>query len=726
MKSALKRRCIANSIAMGCAFTLASASAVAAVAADLPEAQEPIDEIVVTAQKIAQPLEKVPISIKVITAETLETIGAESAEDYLRMIPSVSMTNLARGGNEIQIRGLGSNVGNVGTVAIYNDGVISPSRIQQGGTFSEQDPALFDVERVEVLRGPQGTLYGEGSFGGVINIISKRPTLDSFQTSVAATWFNRNEGSSNNQDFSGMVNLPIISGELALRAVAYSYQHDGWINQVGPVLGALFAGQQMSIENEHANSERTIGGRAIALFAPNENIDVTATFKTEKIFTGAIPVISPNIVAEANAAVGDTFNTQVSQADYFADAVQTRTNQGILEINVNTDIGRLTSIGGGGRVSGGTTTGVTNANSAYNEELRLASDTKGAFTWIVGGYYRNASAAETFMGAPLAGNTVKEYAVFGQGYWHFAPQWTATVGLRYEHQTSDVQDKVNLLSSNATFSSTPPKFALEYQWNDHTMYYTSIAKGFRAGGANIDESLGTDPRYRAPFNPDSIWSYEIGSKVSFLDRTLTVNSAIYYISWKDIQIDQPINSLVNPPVEFIVVNGQNAHSYGVETDIYYTPTPLWSISLGGSLLNAEYDSGSINQFPTGSVELNGQQLPSTPKYTANASVERLIPMPHLLQGYVRADYTLRGSSYGDVPNYPPPGLFGPGNLASGSSQITNLRAGIRRNGWDAQVFCTNLFNSHASTYTDYDGGFTDLQVLLPPRTIGVTIHMNYN
>ena len=96
------------------------------------------------------------------------------------------MTNLGRGGNQIQIRGLGSDVGNVGTIALYNDGVIAPNRIEQSGTFSEEDPALFDVSRVEVLRGPQGTLYGEGSLGGVVNIISNRPNLDRFQASASA------------------------------------------------------------------------------------------------------------------------------------------------------------------------------------------------------------------------------------------------------------------------------------------------------------------------------------------------------------------------------------------------------------------------------------------------------------------------------------------------------------------------------------------------------------
>ena len=242
----------------------------------------PLDEVVITAQKEAQPLQSVPISVKAITAATLESINAESAEDYLRLVPSVAMTNLARGGNQIQIRGLGSNVGNVGTVAVYNDGVIAPNRIQAGGTFAEQDPALFDVERVEVLRGPQGTLYGEGSFGGVINIISKRPALDKFQAAFSGSWFDTAHGSDSNGDFAGMFNAPLVKDVFGIRAIGYSYNHDGWIDQVGPVIDAFVSGAPLRVLREDANTEHVTGGRAVAQFTPSESFDATLIFKTEK------------------------------------------------------------------------------------------------------------------------------------------------------------------------------------------------------------------------------------------------------------------------------------------------------------------------------------------------------------------------------------------------------------------------------------------------------------
>src|SRR5262249_15032374 len=138
----------------------ASVIGAAANAAD----EQRVEVITVTAQKQEENIQTVPISVKALSSETLSTINADGMEDIVRLVPSASMTNLSRGGNNVQIRGLGSNIGNVGTVAIYNDGVIAPDRIASTGTFAEQDPAMYDIDRVEFLRGPQGTLYGEGSF----------------------------------------------------------------------------------------------------------------------------------------------------------------------------------------------------------------------------------------------------------------------------------------------------------------------------------------------------------------------------------------------------------------------------------------------------------------------------------------------------------------------------------------------------------------------------------
>src|SRR5262245_40819831 len=240
------------------------------------------DEVItVTAQKREEAIQSIPISIKALSAETLSQINASGLEDITKLVPSLSMTNLSRGGNNVQIRGLGSNVASLGTVAIYNDGIISADRIQSSGTFAEQDSALFDVERVEVLRGPQGTLYGEGSFGGVINIISKRPDPSKLEIGGSATWLDTKDGSSNNHHLAGMVNVPLIRDTLAVRAVAFDYDHEGYIDAVdiSPILSGT--GGPERVEKD-ANTEEVTGGRLALTYTPTDQFDATFIFKKQR------------------------------------------------------------------------------------------------------------------------------------------------------------------------------------------------------------------------------------------------------------------------------------------------------------------------------------------------------------------------------------------------------------------------------------------------------------
>jgi len=244
-----------------------------------------MEEIIVTAQKRQENLQEVPISIKALTAETLEMINADSLDDIARLVPSLSMTDLSRGGNSVQIRGLGSNVGSVGTVAIYNDGIISFGRTSSGGTFSEQDSGLYDVSRVEVLRGPQGTLYGEGSFGGVVNIISTKPNPEKFEASISAGFFDIEDGGSDSTDIAGMVNIPLIDNTLALRVVGYSNDHDGYIdgyNILNTYIAALYQSYGYPMDpmdsppelvGEGINTEKVTGGRVMLGYTVRRQFD---------------------------------------------------------------------------------------------------------------------------------------------------------------------------------------------------------------------------------------------------------------------------------------------------------------------------------------------------------------------------------------------------------------------------------------------------------------------
>ena len=726
----------------------------AAMAAD-----QNIETVVVTAEKRAEPIEKTPISIKALSGTELNEINADSAADYLRMVPSVSITSQGnRGGNQIQIRGLGSDVSNVGTITVYNDGVVSPNQNQASGAYSEEDPGLYDIQDVEVLRGPQGTLYGEGSLGGVINIKSNRPDLDDYQASASVSWFDRDHGSADNGDIKGMVNIPIVKDMLAICVVAYDDRHDGWIDQVASApyiydqfFGSPILGTVAPVIKKNVNTEDVWGGRAMVTFKPSNDFDATLIFKTETQDTGGSPISSPQFIPTLNAFAGTNYNPYYTQLDLDASVGHSQTDQWILEMNYDVGFGKLTSETGYGSVTGSTVVinafegeEITHASHAWDEELRLASDTNEDLSWIVGGYYRAddqkqdlATFGPPFALLPFAGDRESEAAVFGEAYWNFAPAWTATLGLRYALQTSTVSQidtfvapPVPLSAEKGTFHSIVPKFSVSYQADEKSLYYATISEGFRAGGANIHSSLGTDPTFVGPFRPDTVWNYELGAKKTFWDDMLTVNTAVFYLDWNNVQIDHTIISVISPPTSFITINGKNAHSVGIEGDVYFNPTPDWTITAGGDLLDARYDNGAITGVG-GTVPLKGMMPASTPKYTANLSVERRFMLTDSINAYIRGDWSLRASSYGDVPNtlYAPPGT-----LASGPSQIVNLRAGISRDFWELQVFSDNLFDSHQNAYTYYDnantagnlfGSALDVVGVLPPRTIGVNLKLHY-
>lgn len=704
-------------------------AATGAWAQDNTDAVKALDEIIITAQKQEQSLQEVPISVRALSNEMLERIAADSLDEIVRQVPSLSMTDLSRGGNNVQIRGLGSNVANVGTVAIYNDGVISAGRIQSSGTFSEQDSALYDVERVEVLRGPQGTLYGEGSFGGTINIISKAPAADQFDASFSATWFDTDRSSDESFDFAGMLNIPIVKDIFAARIVGFSYDHSGYIDTVNVL--PLFFGAPPEFVGADLNTEEVTGGRLSLGWTPNDNFDATLIYKTQDTELGISNYDSPGLVALANELGGTSFEPMYTQAAFSSDfGANNTTDEAILTLNAETGIGSLTSVTGWGDIDLDNAAGLIAANSAFSQEVRLASnDNDGPLNWIVGGFYRSVERdMDLNLGGgtilPFSTNEVDQWSVFGQVYWQLSPSVTATFGLRYGEQDTKLADLLNGLPVvSEDFNDVSPKVAIDWLVDDDTLLYVSAAKGFRAGGTNPDESLGTDPAFVLGFDPDEIWSYEVGLKTGLFNNTVTLNAAVFHIDWKDIQIDAAIASQVSPPFQFIVVNGQDAHSTGVEADIFINPTENWEIVLGGSLVDAEFDNGTIDSATAGlGIPLDGQKLASSPEYLFNASVQRSFSFNNGVGAYVRADHAVRGNSFGDVPNEPPPG----GNFRSGRFSNTNLRAGVEFGNWEIQAFATNLSDEYVGTFRFFDGGFGDLNVVTRPRTYGLTVRFNAN
>ena len=678
-----------------------------------------LEEIVVTAQKMEQLEQEVPISIKTIDSSVLQLINAERFEDVARLVPSLSFTDRQRGQNQVLIRGLGT-VNGVSTVAILNDGVVSASRIGGNGSFGEMDPTFYDVNRVEVLRGPQGTLYGEGSFGGVINIISQRPDVTEFDGTASVTWRSIKEGTSDNWDYAAMLNIPLIKDKLAFRMVGSMVDRDGFVDQIDTLTFA---------ETQNINTEKTSSWRAMLGWDTGGMFTADLMYKYQEIKLGGTNSTMP--VTAAYYGIGGDY-TQFTAGETSS---SNETKDLILDMNWDFDsmvLSSLTSYSNINTTSRITIPGQESAPNlgdldAWSQELRLASVGGENFDWIIGAYYRDAQRAADINGILTFDAEQKAGSVFGQLYWYLNESLTATFGLRYEHlEANKLAVIYGALEDYAedTWSHVSPKVTLDWNIREDLMFYGTIAEGYRAGGLNTDFAtlLGLPPEllnpiqvYQDSYDPDSVWNYEIGMKSGWLDGRLTWNMAVFYIDWADYQTEGDL-FLGGNGIGYTINSGR-AVSYGAETDIQFIPAEGWLITLGGSLVDPTLKSGAFK----------GNQLANAPKSLFNASVEYSWPVG-TWEAYVYGGYSYRDYSYGDVINGDDPDVPPAFLNRSDSYSVGNLRAGLRNDHWSVQAFVENVGNEYGSSFR-----FQILSAppvfetysLITPRTYGINVSYHY-
>jgi iron complex outermembrane recepter protein len=710
-----------------------------------------LEEIVVTATKREEKLKDVPTAISVINAAQLADQHIIDVEDAIRNIPSVAFsTTGGEGQDNISIRGVSSNVGSQ-VVGIYLDDVpLLITNSYEGVTI----PKFLDMARIEVLKGPQGTLFGAGSEGGTIRFISNLPKLDAFEGSGQIDLGYTDGSDGPNYDFQGVVNVPIVDGKLAVRA-AFEYGYlGGWIDRI--TNEDKFAGSDV-------NDERDIVAKLSARLAATDSLTITAQMFGQRAHMGDSPDISSNLGL-------DTIQKQV---DEFS-----RDTMFIPSITIEQDFGfaTLTSVTSyfwrqESRQRDGTSfnsgavaefildpaypqfmrqndTILANIASPVhfhdtwytpNEEIRLTSappsETGLPFKWTVGFFYsdqannhRDYEDAPGFSAAfqkiygqnindnPVLGdgnpnlwkndqiyyvydrNDLRQYALFGQMDWDLLPDLHFGIGGRYvfarESFTEDggaffelgnvgVTSPYNQL---AHFHAFTPKFTLTYDVTPDSTIYASASKGYRFGGAtspndNIPcldgfKELGIN---NAPmtYGPDSLWTYEVGSKSRFLGNSLSVNAAAYYTDWSKIQ-----ESVIIP-----ICGGQfnsnvgNAETYGVEGEIAYAPTqvPGLTLHLNGNILHDAITS--LLPIPTPAHV--GDHILFVPDWSMSFGVDYNFPIQDDYDGFVRVDYEYTGPSRGSFtptdPNYNDP-AYG----------VLNGSVGLRMDQMEVSLYAKNL------------------------------------
>lgn len=634
-----------------------------------------LETVTVTATRRSTLLTDVPQSIQAISDEQLRRDGVVSMSDIVQIVPGASQTFKASPGFEVlQVRGVSSGAVGDSLVGYYIDEIpFSLPNLQYIPPVN-----VFDLARVEVLRGPQGTLYGQSTMGGAIRLITNRPDLNGFSGEVRAGFGSVKGGA---DDYRGdlMLNMS-IGDKFAVRLTAGTSDEDSYIANTGKV------------KNDNV--------RLKGLFQASDDVSVEATvWKVDS---------KQDDYAYGSPAAPYTGITDPKEPR----GVKTDVTIGNVTVNAKTGLGDLVSStsymdhqfdyvfalpglrdlfpGAGQWLS---TNGVD--TTSFSQELRLASETATGLKWIAGVFYQDAQ-LETAQKQGWA-----NYAPFGLGptvytagdaelksqsvgvFGELSSVWMdgkliPTVGLRYyndERKADDLRDGVRTRASRS-FSSVNPRFNLAYKPDGSSLYYLNVAKGFRSGALQATTAVAAATAVGLPASvimpQDSLWSYEVGAKWN-VDRRVAVEVAVYSIDWKDAQIT---NLLVGAGgvTTTIISGGNDVRGYGIDFGLTWA-TPIEGLS---AQFAANRNNLEFKKVPKNTIARVDTQIPGSPKQSATLALNYRRPVG-AFDFTTNLSYNYRGAQSEMTTG-----------KESDSLRDWRLRVGFGAEKWDVSVYGMNL------------------------------------
>jgi len=735
----------------------AAAAAQTTQAAPAPEAKESDGElIVVTATKRAKLLIDVPQSISVVSGSTLEEQNASNFADYLKLVPGLQLNQSTSGQGRLIVRGVNSG-GVASTVGVYMDETPfgSSSGLVNSAVLAG-DFDTFDLDRIEVLRGPQGTIYGANSLSGVLKFVTKQPSTTGFTARGRVGLETTNDGELGYLA-NAVVNVPL--GEtVAVRATGSYRKYGGFIDSIGS------GGSDL---DKDINDSKTFGGRVSLLFAPSDKVSVRLTALAQNIEADAPSIIEsdPNTLKRLHGDLTQSqFVPQFSDVKYrvyngtgtfdlgFADLV-TSTSYATQKQEFRADL----TFGLGGLISAvlGQPSDFFQAQKTesekFTQEVRLTGET-GILDWLAGAYYTNesglidqnfiavhAGTLDPITGIPVLGlaridSDYKEIAGFADVTVHFSDRFDLDLGGRYSHNKQSAEQVSDGIlaggprafparksDENVFTFSVAPRFEI----NDNTSIYARVAKGFRPGGPNVLPPAA--PADVSTFDSDSLISYEAGIKAQTDDGRFTIDAALFHIDWKDIQLIATVNGFN------INTNGSAAKSDGAE--LTATARPLAGLALS---LNAAYTNARLTEdlppilTPAPVISgFEGDQLPFTPKFSASLNGDYSWPLTSTIGATVGA--SLRHVS-DQTASYDAAFRVANGHQRKVDGyQVFDLRGALDFGKFSVDAYVRNLFNSAGRTSTTgttvlgapaYPNGAIGTGVIRP-RTIGISLTASY-
>lgn len=663
-----------------------------------------LEEITVTAQKREQLLMDVPLSVSAFTNSMLQDMGAVELSDFIQSAPGVGIIDNKSGTQNIQIRGINSVYGNA-VVGYYLDEL--PFSLI--GNTQVPDVRTYDLDRVEVLRGPQGTLYGDGSIGGTIRILTKDPVLNMFQGTGELDGITTAHGDAS-WAAKGMVNLPFAEDVFGVRLVASQEDFGGWVDNTSTGI-------------DDQNSRDITNLRAKALWQPMDDLDIVfAWWHTKEDIDGNSESLENLTTPDTPIATGtdyDLYSLTVRYSFSYFDVISASSWMDYSDSYLTQFFGAPFTI--------------DNNLDAFSEELRLTSNTEGMFRWTAGFFYRTLDQntylnLEAFPIVQDIDQNSDSWAVFGEGTWTFLDdKLDFTVGLRYfedDRKYTEVLDPflLGLIqarypdftgSSEPKFDSTNPRFNIAWRATDDWMVYTNIAKGFRSGQVQplISVAFGLLSGVDVPLeiDPETMWSYELGTKATLADGKVNLELAVYYNDWKD----QQVNAIVNPgqvPAVSGLINGGTAESTGVEFSILAAAAEGLTLQFTGNYVDAQY-----TETVAGTPIVDGDPISQVPDWTLFGGATYQWPMTDSFDGFINGNAQYTSKRYDAV------------NSAAPSDAMTlfDARFGLLwAEAWSAYVYCDNIFDEDGAINA---AAFGNPIALRPrPRSFGITLRYAYN
>jgi iron complex outermembrane receptor protein len=721
---------------------LASADPAATAQSGAPVAA--LQEVVVTAEKRAATVQDTPISVTVVSGQEILDRGITDFNDIAQSTPGVSVKTSGPGQSEFEMRGLSSSGGSSATVGFYLDDVplTAPTFSSSGKVVI--DPNLYDVNRVEILGGPQGTLYGSGSMGGTIKVITNQPNLNSFQAS-AQLIPSATDGGGFNHAENAMLNIPLVDGVLALRIVGSEAYTSGWINRVviapgefplptngGYTRGDVLAAPVASVYKD-VNTTQLYGSKVSILWKPTDELSITPSLFWQRLSQGG-----PNLFDSNPGTLAHYEPYDIAEPDsdrFFLTSLNVVYDFKYASLSSTTAYWDRLQFGAQDYSEGnlwsfslpsfypptGAGPGAVGTQALYSsqtsEEVRLTSSGDTAFKWLIGGIYNDFHSPFIFNSnvpglAPLGitpldhsefDTKITQIATFGEVSYRIVQGLTATAGLRwYSYQSptnfilegqasSDPTGANQYIHASASATGVTPKYNLAYEPTSNLMLYTTVAKGFRPGGTNFPVPDGPTPIGQACLA--SLQALGLNaSPVSFAPDDVWS----YEVGEKGRMLDgrftlngdvyfenwQNVQQFVQLGCGFnFIDNAGKAQIYGSELEANALLTPDLVLSTNVGYTHAQLTVGSV---AAGTAP--GDPLQDVPAWTTTTWLSYSIPISSELKLTARAENDFVGHRVdaGFYSRTPLP-----------SYDLTNLRVGVTQNNWSAFLFVKNVFDKQA-------------------------------